>query len=97
MWSLTNRSAGGLRTYKILIDRDRREPPAELGVHEGYDWVYVLSGRLRLVLGESEHVIEPGQAAEFSTWTPHWFGCVDEPVEVILIVGPHGERMHLHA
>ncbi len=66
------------------------------GARRGSDWLYVLSGRLRLVLGEHEHLLEPGEAAEFSTWTPHWFGAVDGPVEVILVVGPDGERVHLH-
>jgi quercetin dioxygenase-like cupin family protein len=55
----------------------------------------VLSGRLRLVLGDQDLVLEPGEAAEFSTWTPHWMGVVDEPVEVIAIFGPHGERVHV--
>ena len=58
--------------------------------------LYVLSGRLRLILGDAEHVIEAGEAAEFTTLTPHWFGAVDGPVELLLIVGPHGERLHLH-
>jgi quercetin dioxygenase-like cupin family protein len=58
--------------------------------------MYVLSGRLRLLLGDADHVIEAGQAVEFTTLTPHWFGAVDGPVEVLLIVGPHGERVHLH-
>lgn len=41
--------------------------------------------------------IDPGQAVEFSTWTPHWFGVVDGPVEAIVIFGPHGERLHLRS
>lgn len=41
--------------------------------------------------------IDPGQAVEFSTWTPHWFGVVDGPVEAIVMFGPHGERLHLHS
>ena len=96
MWPLTRRgSAGGLHAHKIRIDADRVSPPAELPVHEGHDWIYVLSGRLRLLLGTDEHVIEPGEAVEFTTWTPHWFGAVDGAVELIMIVGPHGERLHL--
>jgi transcriptional regulator with XRE-family HTH domain len=96
-WALTDRGAArGLHAYKMRIDTERNTPPAELAVHEGHDWVYVLSGRLRLLLGDAEHVIEPGEAAEFTTWTPHWFGAIDGPVEMILIVGPQGERLHLH-
>ena len=96
-WPLTRRGpAGGLHTFKLVIDPGRRKPPAELPVHEGHDWLFVLSGRLRLLLGEEELVIEPGEAVEFSTWTPHWFGVVDEPVELIAIFGSQGERIHLH-
>ena len=96
-WPLTGDGpAGGLHAYKIRISARRRTPPAELPVHEGHDWMYVLSGRLRLLLGERDFTIEPGEAVEFSTWTPHWFGAVDGPVEAIALLGLHGERVHLH-
>ena len=75
---------------------ERRIPPDPLPVHEGYDWLYVLDGRLRLVLGDHEHTIAPGEAVEFTTWTPHWFGAVDGPVELLAIFGTPGERLHLH-
>jgi transcriptional regulator with XRE-family HTH domain len=97
VWPLTRRGpAGGPRAYKIHISRDRRTPPDVLPVHEGLDWLYVLSGPLRLRLGDEDFTIEPGETVEFSTWTPHWFGAVDGPVELIMIVGPQGERLHLH-
>ena len=100
MWPLSQRSsAGGLHAFKVHIGARRRTPPdlETLHVHEGHDWIYVLSGRLRLVLGTDDLTIEPGETVEFSTWTPHWFGAVDGPVEAIMIFGPHGERVHLHA
>ena len=97
MWPLTRRGpAAGLQAHKILISAKRRTPPAQLAVHEGHEWLYVLDGRLRLVLGEEAFTIEPGEAVEFTTWTPHWFGAIDGPVELIAIFGPHGERLHLH-
>jgi transcriptional regulator with XRE-family HTH domain len=96
LWPLTRRGrAGGITAYKVSISPGRTTPPETLPVHEGEDWLYVLSGRLRLILGEQDLVIEPGEAVEFTTWTPHWFGAVDRPVEAILIVGPQGERAHL--
>jgi transcriptional regulator with XRE-family HTH domain len=98
MWPLTHRDAGsGLRAYRVEIGAERDTPPDPLPVHEGHDWIYVLHGRMRLVLGDHEHVIEPGEAAEFSTWTPHWFGALDGPVDVLLIVGAQGERAHLQS
>ncbi|MEV4419029.1 XRE family transcriptional regulator [Patulibacter sp. NPDC049589] len=95
-WPLNHHPSGsGHHAFKIRLPSDRREPmPRE---HEGYDWLYVLSGRLRLVLGEEEFVLSPGEAAEFSTRTPHWIGVVDEPVELLGLFGPEGERVHLRA
>ncbi|MDQ2621967.1 MAG: XRE family transcriptional regulator [Actinomycetota bacterium] len=97
LWPLTrNGPAKGLQTVKMRIEADRNVPPAELPVHEGQDWVYVLSGKMRLILGEDDMVIEPGEAVEFSTWTPHWFGAIDEPVELLAIIGVQGEQAHFH-
>jgi transcriptional regulator with XRE-family HTH domain len=96
-WPLTRQGpAGGLHAFKIRVNVRRRTPPPELPVHDGHDWMYVLSGQLRLILGERDFTIKSGEAVEFSTWTPHWFGAVDGPVEAIALFGPHGERLHLH-
>jgi transcriptional regulator with XRE-family HTH domain len=98
LWPLTQRgSSGGLHAYKVTISAERRTPPDPLPVHEGHDWLYVLDGRLRLLLDGVEHIIKPGEAAEFTTWTPHWFGATDGPVQLIMIMGPDGQRVHLHA
>lgn len=87
--------SGGQHAFKIRLPADRREPMPR--THEGHDWLFVLSGRLRLVLGAEEFVLSPGEAAEFDTWTPHWLGVVDGPVELLGIFGPHGERVHLRS
>src|SRR5919112_3034849 len=69
MWPLTQHGpAGGPQAFKLRIDGERSVPPDPLHVHEGHDWIYVLSGRLRLLLGEDDLAIEPGEAVEFSTW-----------------------------
>lgn len=96
IWPLTNRGhGGGLRAYKVHVSARRRTPPKEMRVHEGHDWLYVLDGRLRLLLGDDDYVLGPGEAAEFTTWAPHWFGAVAGPADFILVVGPDGERTHL--
>ncbi len=90
------RRVGGPRAFKMVLRPDGREPDPRS--HEGYDWVYVLDGRLRLVLGEHDVVLGVGEVAEFDTRTPHWFGCADDrPVELLSIMGPQGERMHVRA
>ena len=95
-WPLTRHGpAAGLHAFKIRVSARRRTPPDDLPVHDGQEWLYVMSGQLRLLLGERDFVIKPGEAVEFSTWTPHWFGAVDGAVEAIAIFGPHGERFHV--
>jgi hypothetical protein len=65
---------------------------------EGYEWMYVLSGRVRLRLAELDLVMKTGEAAEFDTRTPHWFGSAGpQPAELLVLFGPQGERMHLRA
>ena len=93
-----SRRPGGLQAYKLVIPASshRREP--DLKTHEGYEWVYVLNGRLRLVLGEHDLVLVPGEAAEFDTRVPHWFGSADDHgVEFLSLFGRQGERAHLRA
>lgn len=97
MLPLTRR-AGGIQAYKLVIPGggSRREP--EPKTHEGYEWLYVLNGRLRVVLGEHDLVLTPGEAAEFDTRVPHWFGSADdEAVEFLSLFGRQGERAHLRA
>jgi transcriptional regulator with XRE-family HTH domain len=93
---------GGPRAYKMIV------PPAATGAdtgadaeqkaHEGYEWMYVLSGQLRLRLAEHDFVMKAGEVAEFDTRVPHWFGSAGpQPAEVLMLFGPQGERMHVRA
>jgi transcriptional regulator with XRE-family HTH domain len=90
------RQPGPLQPYKMIVPADRTEPDPR--THEGYEWLYVLAGRLRLVLAGKDLVLGPGEAAEFDTRLPHWFGSTGAgPVEVLSLFGRQGERMHVRA
>ncbi|MFJ9680380.1 helix-turn-helix domain-containing protein [Streptomyces sp. NPDC101194] len=87
---------GRLQAWKSIIPAERNRPDPV--THEGYEWLYVLSGRLRLILADHDLIMEAGEAAEFDTRLPHWFGPTGEsPVEVLNLFGPQGERMHVRA
>lgn len=89
---------GGIQAYKFVIPGKRRREEPSLKTHEGYDWIYVLSGNLRLILGEHDLTLKAGEVAEFDTRTPHWFGAADEhPVEYLSLFGKQGERAHVRA
>ncbi len=83
-----------MQAYKLILPNRGSEPDPR--VHEGYEWMYVLDGQLRLVLGDQDLVLHPGEAAEFDTRVPHWFGsATDRPVELLTLFGRQGERAHL--
>jgi transcriptional regulator with XRE-family HTH domain len=86
---------GGIQAWKIVIPTAQSTPHPR--THDGFEWLYVLSGQMRLVLGDQDLVLRVGEAAEFDTQVPHWFGSTgNEPAEVLSIFGRPGERMHLH-
>lgn len=87
---------GPQQAFKIIIPASR-STPAPL-THEGYEWLYVLSGTLRLVVGEGDVTLKAGDAAEFDTRRPHWFGSTGQgPVEILSLLGHQGEKIHLTA
>ncbi|WP_256104800.1 helix-turn-helix domain-containing protein [Streptomyces sp. ODS05-4] len=97
-----SRRPGGLQAFKMIIPggaRDGSAPPEPTPqTHEGFEWLYVLAGRLRLVLGDRDLTLSPGEAAEFDTALPHWLGSADGgAVELLVIFGPQGARAHLRA
>nr|WP_235483447.1 helix-turn-helix domain-containing protein [Leifsonia sp. Leaf325] len=85
-----------VHAFKMVLPGHDPAAPIETSTHEGYDWIYVLSGRVRLALGTEEIVLEAGEAAEFDTRMPH--GNVSasmEPAEILNLLSTQGERVHL--
>lgn len=86
-------------TGKTIAIKMRLEPTGSLPeqrVHPGHDWLYVIEGRVRLSLGERDITVETGEAAEFTTMTPHAVAAIDHPAELIMIFDRDGERAHVH-
>ncbi|GAB3168627.1 XRE family transcriptional regulator [Myceligenerans halotolerans] len=83
------RYPGRVQVFKHVVGpRDPR-----LATHAGHAWLYVLAGKLRLILDDDEHLLGPGETAEFDARTPHWFGPADDtPVEILHLFGPRGDR-----
>jgi len=89
-----SRQPGGLQAFKITLPATKTEP--ERRTHEGCEWLYVLGGRLRLILANHDLSLGAGEAAEFDTRMPHWLGTWgDGPVEMLCLFSAQGERVHL--
>jgi transcriptional regulator with XRE-family HTH domain len=98
---LTRNPNDGLHAYKQILPapatpRTAWTPRPEQGSHEGHEWLYVLSGRLLLALGDHDLILTAGETAEFDTRVPHGIANAgDQPVEWIALYGAQGERMHI--
>jgi transcriptional regulator with XRE-family HTH domain len=93
-----SRRPGGVQAFKLVYPPHTPSCAPAQQSHEGYEWLYVLSGRIRLLLGEHDLILDAGEVAEFDTHLPHWFGNpTSAPAEVLSLFGPQGERLHVRA
>jgi transcriptional regulator with XRE-family HTH domain len=88
------REPEGRQAWKIVIPTDKTTP--EPRAHDGHEWIYVLSGRVRFILGDEDLVLHAGDVAQFDTRTPHWFGSTGQnPAEILSIFERPGEHMNV--
>jgi len=92
-WMLS-RPTGSTIAVKTRLEPRRHTD--ELRVHPGHDWFFVLSGRVRLRLGDRDIIVETGEAAEFNTMTPHAASPDGGPAEIIQIFNRDGLHAHVH-
>ena len=91
-----SRRPGGVHAFKMIIPAQPEPLEPTLQTHDGFEWLYVLNGRLRLVLGDRDLTLPPGEAAEFDTSLPHWLGSADGgAVELLILFGLQGVRSHV--
>lgn len=90
------RHASSVQAWKIIIPATQVDP--KIRVHAGYEWLYVLSGRMRLILGDRDLTLDAGEVAEFDTAIPHWFGSAgDGPAEVLSLLNRDSEHAHMRS
>ncbi|MFS8097230.1 helix-turn-helix domain-containing protein [Lentzea alba] len=93
-----SRRPGGVQAFKMLIPATPKPLEPTPKTHDGFEWLYVLNGHLRLVLDDLDLTVPPGEAAEFDTSSPHWLGSADGgAVELLVLFDPQGVRTHIHA
>jgi len=84
---------GNLRERAIQLLRERYEPGAGTGRHalrhEGEECGLILSGRLRVTVGDREQLLGPGDAYYFRSNQPHTFhNPGSEPCELVSACTP---------
>ena len=92
---LSGSSRFNVQPMRALISPLR--PGTERYQHEGEEWIYVLSGDLRLQVGEREYELETGDAAHFDSRLPHRLNALGgKEAEVILVACPIPTTLNAH-
>lgn len=79
-----------LRPIRVVVPLEREGD--ELYQHDGEEWLYVLRGRLRLILGREQYVLDEGDAAHFDARTPHRLVAEGEGDAELLLVATTSPR-----
>ena len=92
---LTSREAP-VQAFKAILPGRRGEPKPKWAAHGGYEWLYVLSGSVDLMLGEHVTTLSQGEAAEFDTRGPHHLVSGSaQAAEILILFSPQGEQIHI--
>jgi transcriptional regulator with XRE-family HTH domain len=84
--------SSAIDALRITVPVDRPAPvPAH---HSGEEWIYVLSGTLRLEYDGDVHFLEPGTAVHFNAELPHRLAAEKSIVEVLLVAAKPTRNLH---
>jgi len=54
----------------LMVQLDEN-PDHEISVHDGEEFIYVLSGIIQLKIGDEQFELEPGDSVYYLSTTPH--------------------------
>jgi transcriptional regulator with XRE-family HTH domain len=84
--------SSAIDALRVTVPVDRPAPvPAR---HTGEEWIYVLTGKLRLEYDGALYFLEAGTAVHFNAELPHRFGAEDSAVEVLLVAAKPTRNLH---
>lgn len=83
-WPVGAERDDGPRVYRVELPVG--EPVRHQ--HEGHQWLHVLDGTARLLVGDRERLLRAGESADFPTWEPHALVAVERPADVVIIFRP---------
>ncbi|KMS70829.1 XRE family transcriptional regulator [Streptomyces leeuwenhoekii] len=85
-WTYWQAGAAGRGMQALRVHVPHGSQGDIVRVHPGEEWLYVLSGRLRLRLGDATHRLAPGDSAHFDSLTPHRIAAQDpDGVELLFV------------
>ncbi|MFY9380390.1 MAG: XRE family transcriptional regulator, partial [Acutalibacteraceae bacterium] len=72
---------------KMPYSKDEQDAPIKLSTHEGQELDIVISGRMKIQIGDHTEILEAGDSIYYDSSTPHGMIAIDgEDVEIYAIV-----------
>jgi len=71
----------GPHVYRVVLPVE--EPVRHQ--HEGHQWLHILDGTARLIVGDVDRTLRAGETADFPTWEPHALVAVVRPAEALIV------------
>lgn len=83
-WPCGPERPDGPRVYRVVLAVE--EPVRRQ--HEGHQWLHLLDGTARLLIGDTDRTLKAGESIDFSTWEPHALVALDRPAEALVVFRP---------
>lgn len=74
------------RKIEPLLVTLKAENNPELVSHKGQEFNYCLEGKMKVVIGDSEYVLEPGDSLYFNSMIPHKMVAIDNEAKFLTII-----------
>lgn len=74
------------RHMESLIVQLEENPDAEMSVHEGEEFVYVLDGIVSLKIGSDEFALDAGDSAYYLSTTPHLIAAQKGKASILAVI-----------
>jgi len=81
------KSDRNMEPFYIEIMPDEKDAEHKLSSHQGEEFILVTKGRLLVVYGREEHILETGDTVYYNSVVPHHVGAYgDEPAEIVAVI-----------
>jgi len=74
------------RHMEALIVKLEIDPEGEISVHEGEEFIYILSGVVSLKIGDDFFELEPGNSVYYLSTTPHCIAAKTEKASILAVL-----------
>lgn len=76
----------GREMEPMLVHLQPEDKMPALVSHGGQEFNYVLKGKVRIIIGNKEHILNAGDCIYFDPQLPHGQHAVDEPAEFLTVI-----------